>query len=147
MCRFPSLLQSSSTQPVYHPWKFRYNRAATLLSDQRWTHWPFTSRPAGGSSHRWGNLRRCGLAGFTSTSSAQQVHKSQTVVWLWVGSVGSNGVILHCSLPGLKFISKAAEMVGKKQKKLEKEEKEFRKKFKVCPTGHSLSRLCLRDKC
>lgn len=38
-------------------------------------------------------------------------------------------------------------MVGKKQKKLEKEEKEFRKKFKVCPTGHFLSRLCLRDKC
>lgn len=45
-----------------------------------------------------------------------------------------NGVILRCSLPGLKFISKAAEMVPKKQKKMEKEEKEFRKKFKVCLT-------------
>lgn len=44
----------------------------------------------------------------------------------------NHGVILRCSLSGLKFISKAAEMVGKKQKKTEKDEKEFRKKFKVC---------------
>lgn len=53
---------------------------------------------------------------------------------LVAGSVVNNGVVLRCSLPGLKFISKAAEMVAKKQKKVEKEEKEFRKKFKVCLT-------------
>ncbi|XP_056874252.1 FYN-binding protein 1 isoform X2 [Takifugu flavidus] len=36
------------------------------------------------------------------------------------------------SLPGFKFMNKAAEVDPKKQKKMEKEEKEFRKKFKVC---------------
>ncbi|TNM91885.1 hypothetical protein fugu_018897 [Takifugu bimaculatus] len=34
------------------------------------------------------------------------------------------------SLPGFKFMNKAAEVDPKKQKKMEKEEKEFRKKFK-----------------
>lgn len=36
------------------------------------------------------------------------------------------------SLPSLKGKSKIEEMDPKKQKKFEKEEKDFRKKFKVC---------------
>lgn len=38
------------------------------------------------------------------------------------------------SLPILKGKSKTEEMDPKKQKKFEKEEKDFRKKFKVCPS-------------
>lgn len=37
-----------------------------------------------------------------------------------------------CSLSGLKAKSKTESLDPKKQKKLEKEEKDFRKKFKVC---------------
>lgn len=48
-------------------------------------------------------------------------------------------IVLHSSLPTLKGKSRAEEMDPKKQKKIEKEEKEFRKKFKVCLSLISLS--------
>lgn len=46
-------------------------------------------------------------------------------------SYGFEYFVLRRSIPGLKFMNKAAEMDPKKQKRMEKEEKEFRKKFKV----------------
>lgn len=41
-------------------------------------------------------------------------------------------IVLRSSIPHLKGKSKTEEMYPKKQKKMEKEEKEFRRKFKVC---------------
>lgn len=44
----------------------------------------------------------------------------------------SNLFVFPSSIPPGKIKTKAEEMDPKKQKKFEKEEKEFRKKFKVC---------------
>lgn len=145
-------LQSSSTQPVYHRWKLRYNHAATLRTESRnasradsarfqainsltseqqtcQQQQPSTRR----STTTW--TRRLYLQ-FLSTAGPQRLASVSAAGW-----VVNNGVVLRCSLPALKFISKAAEKVAKKPKKTEKEEKEFRKKFKVCLTLYHKSSL------
>lgn len=55
----------------------------------------------------------------------------------------SNHLFLLSSLPIMKGRNKTEEMDPKKQKKLEKEEKDFRKKFKVCVSVMSLNMFIL----
>lgn len=65
--------------------------------------------------------------------SAGRRPPASVVASVSAAGLANNRVSFLCrSLPGFKFMNKAAEVDPKKQKKMEKEEKEFRKKFKVC---------------
>lgn len=95
-------------------------------------------------SWRWWDIRWRWFSKCTSTAAYQQVRRLKTYLthWPYTWTELSKLVTFFfffffvtcffCSLSGLKAKSKTESLDPKKQKKLEKEEKDFRKKFKVC---------------
>lgn len=79
---------SGTITPRHYTRSLETRHEPIQLVFRRLTHSPLNNRPAGSSSHRRGDLRRRGLAGFTSTSSAQQVRNSSPLcssqVELWI---------------------------------------------------------------